>query len=107
MMTKKTLKKNPSEKEEGRGAKVLQTYIQTYRPSDKAIPRGAFAPKKNWRVDKKQSKLQKRFQCIVLRVEPGSRSLHNIPTSSFRLQRYGVGHNIVTCFGSILSEEPY
>ena len=31
--------------EKGRGAKVLQTYIQTYRPSDEAGPRGAFAPK--------------------------------------------------------------
>ena len=35
--------------EKGRGAKVLQTYRHTdrhtYRPSDEAGPRGAFAPK--------------------------------------------------------------
>ena len=31
---------------EGRGAKVLHTDIQTYRPSEEVGPRGAFAPKK-------------------------------------------------------------
>ena len=34
--------------EKGRGAKVLQTYRHTYRPSDEAGPRGAFAPKKTY-----------------------------------------------------------
>ena len=38
ILKKKTLKR-------GRGAKVLHTYRQTYRPSDEAGPRGAFAPK--------------------------------------------------------------
>ena len=74
-MKKKTLKKNPSNRksisystefrldinlnnfvrklcpggegrgDKGRGAKVLQTYRHTDRPSDEAGPRGAFAPK--------------------------------------------------------------
>ena len=36
-------------------AKVLHTYRQTYRPSDEAGPRGAFAPKK---MDTKRLQLQ-------------------------------------------------
>ena len=44
ILTKKKLKKK-----EGRGAKVIHTdintYIEIYRPSDEAGPRGAFVPK--------------------------------------------------------------
>ena len=63
ILKKNTLKKNPKNPSnrigegrwegggeglggvEGRGAEVLQTYLQTYRASDEAGSRGAFTPK--------------------------------------------------------------
>ena len=46
-MIKKTLILFVTPYDGGKGAKVLHTYIQTYRPSVKAGPRGAFNPKKD------------------------------------------------------------
>ena len=60
---------------------MLQTYIQTYRPSDEAGPRGAFAPKNEMVVN---------YYNFLKRLREG---IKNLVVSDISVNRWGGGRS--------------